>query len=411
MMLDFAFRKQVKDALEHLYDTAYLETHPLLSQIDLVDNGNRVTRAQKLRSLLKDLIETLRPQQESASAPEGRCYRAMRYRYIQGMSTGQVESELGISLRQLQREIHKGLDAVAMLLWERKVVSDAAIPAFSDSETNEVQELQEELNQWVLDRHAYEIQVLLDDVVWMMSTFMNQHQTQVKLNLPGSLPLVMVDPTLTRQAFFKLLRSIVQKEPGEVQIDCQPAGNLVEIKFSFPIPAFSPDEANWQITTLLVTQQGGRLLQAQVAGQTQITVALPRSEQKTVLVVDDNAALHQLFERYLAPSRYTVIHAFNGQEALQLAEANHPDFITLDVMMAAMDGWQVLRSLKRNQSTAEIPVIVCSVVKEPELALSLGAKAYLKKPVERLKLQETLERLQQAGDVPSGATSESHPDS
>ncbi len=72
---------------------------------------------------------------------------------------------------------------------------------------------------------------------------------------------------------------------------------------------------------------------------------------------------------------------------------NPPDLIILDVMMPTMDGWQVLRSLKQNPGTEKIPIIVCSVLKEPELAISLGARAYLKKPVDRLELLATLERI------------------
>jgi CheY-like chemotaxis protein len=119
-----------------------------------------------------------------------------------------------------------------------------------------------------------------------------------------------------------------------------------------------------------------------------------------VLVIDDNAAIHQLIERYLAPQHYEIIHARNGQEALQFAGDRRPDAITLDVMMPNVDGWQVLRGLSDNPATAHIPVIICSVLKEPELAFSLGAKAYLKKPVDRLELIATLARvLSSAGPV------------
>ena len=98
------FRKQVKDALEHLYDTAYLETHALLLQFPNPATDTRLTRAQKLRSLLKETIEAVRPPEGFPSAsPEWRSYLALRYRYMQGKSQGEVEAELGISLRQLQR--------------------------------------------------------------------------------------------------------------------------------------------------------------------------------------------------------------------------------------------------------------------------------------------------------------------
>jgi putative two-component system response regulator len=70
-----------------------------------------------------------------------------------------------------------------------------------------------------------------------------------------------------------------------------------------------------------------------------------------------------------------------------------PDLIILDVMMPSMDGWQVLRSLKQNPATKSTPIIICSVLREPELAISLGAISYLIKPVDRLELLATLERI------------------
>src|SRR5512135_551199 len=128
------FRKLVKDALEHLYDTAYLELHPLLTQVSGVTTANRSTRAQALRSILKDAVEELRPPEGiPSSSPEWRSYLVLRCRYIQGMTIGQVENELGLSRRQLQREIHKGLEALASMLWANHRVETDSLPV-SDSE-------------------------------------------------------------------------------------------------------------------------------------------------------------------------------------------------------------------------------------------------------------------------------------
>src|SRR5512146_1931683 len=96
------FRKLVKDALEHLYDPAYLEAHPLLTQISGVTTTSRSTRAQELRGLLKDAIEELRPPEGLPSgSPQWRSYLVLRCRYVQAMTMGQVENELGLGRRQL----------------------------------------------------------------------------------------------------------------------------------------------------------------------------------------------------------------------------------------------------------------------------------------------------------------------
>jgi CheY-like chemotaxis protein len=383
------FRKHVREVLEHLYDTAYLETHPLLAEFSNAAADSRLTRAQKLRSLLKDAIETLRPQEGAPSnSPEWRSYLALRYRYVQGMSQGETEIELGISLRQLQRELHKGLDAVATLLWEKRTIA-------STGGGDETQELERELDQWAISRQVCAVETLVDDTLWMLKPLLGERGVDLQMKLPPNLPPGFVDATLTRQALFKILRILVRAaEPGTLVL----VGREVDKQTSLVLQERGhinlETEADWQAAQSACRQQGIHLeTKALPDGGTEIVLALPRASQARILVIDDNVAIHQLFERYLAPHHYEVIHAYSGPEALELAIEKRPAAITLDVMMPNVDGWQVLRGLAADPKTAGIPVVICSVLKEPELAFSLGARAYLKKPVDRLELVATLARL------------------
>ena len=388
------FRKQVKDTLEHLHDTAYLQVHPLLSQITSTATSDRLTRAQKLRGLLQDTLETLRPQAGTpASSPEWRSYLALRYHYVQGMSMAQTESKLGISLRQLQRELHKGLDALSQLLWDRRMTDTMAVAPSIEPVSNELQELESELSQWEFARQPSEVKTLVQDALWMLTPTPEQQALTVQVDLPAHLPPVLIDSTLTRQALFKVIRLmarpsspvLLQASPRQWHVDLILQGQQVEIP---------PDTQDWQMAELLISQQGGALaIHESPAGSRQVVLSLPRANQTCVLVIDDNQAIHRLFERYLAPYQYKVIHAYSGQEALRLAVEASPHLITLDVMLPNMDGWQILRDLTQNPATKNIPVVVCSVLQEPELAFSMGARAYLKKPVERVELVTTLARL------------------
>lgn len=380
------FRKQVKDALEHLYDTAHLETHPLLSHLTDTPPATRTTRAQKLRALLKDAIEQLRPQQELvAPSPEWRSYLALRYRYVQGMSQAEIESELGISLRQLQRELHKGLDALATMLWEHRQTIATEAPSAAH-------ELENELSQWTLTRQSCDARALIEESISTLKPMIEARRINIALELPAELN-VFVDATLTRQALLDVFRLAVNQARESIVV----SATLEEKNIGLTLAAenFVGDalaEA-WHNAELLFKAQGGAL---GLNPSGQIVIFLPRPTQPRVLIIDDNPAIQQLFERYLAPHHYLVFHAHNGDEALRLAAELKPDAITLDVMMPRMDGWQVLRALQANPATAKIPVIVCSVLKEPEIALALGARAYLKKPIERLTLVETLARILEA---------------
>jgi CheY-like chemotaxis protein len=317
------------------------------------------------------------------------------------MSQGEVESELGISLRQLQRELHKGLDAVSAVLWEKR---GKEVPRLL-----ETQELQEELERWEISRQSCQVQTLVDDTLWMLKPLLEEHGVTMEVDLPATLLPVFLDATLTRQTLFQVLRALVRSSPpGRIQLDAIEEKDQTKIVLRSAAHIAKEYEEDWQRAQAICQQQGIKLEALPAGNATEIVVVLPRASQRRVLVIDDNAAIHQLLERYLAPQHYEIIHARNGQEALQFAGERLPDAITLDVMMPNVDGWQVLRGLASNPATVHIPVIICSVLKEPELAFSLGAKAYLKKPVDRLELIATLARvLSSAG--PAMAESRSAP--
>lgn len=402
------FYKQIRDALTHLYDSAYLECHTLVPKLLDPSEFTQLSRAQLLRSLLKETIEALRPRQGSpSSAPEWRSYLALRYRYVQEMSLLEIQEELGISRRQLQREQRKGLKALTALLWERRVTPSPELAIASD-ELEDLEALRQELNQWEMNRQSCPVSNLINDTHLMLKPWLTQRKVALQIDLLPPLPPVFVDPILTRQALLKVLRLIIQATGGgqvSVQVTAHPhTVDLIlqseqtdesqsTVNESSPITSHLQKD-DWQIANLLVKRQGG-LLTIDTTPQADliVKVSLPLASRVRVLVIDDNEAIHRLFERYLVPHNYEVVSAQNGDEAVRLAVELQPDLITLDVMMPSMDGWQVLRDLQHNDTTKQIPKVVCSVFNEPELALSLGANAFIKKPVSRMELLSALEQV------------------
>lgn len=113
----------------------------------------------------------------------------------------------------------------------------------------------------------------------------------------------------------------------------------------------------------------------------------------TVLAVDDNPANTTLLSNTLARFGYRVIVANDGPQARQMARQQRPDLILLDVMMPGEDGLSVMRALKAETATAEIPVIFISGVDEVDTKVSafeLGAVDYITKP---FHMQEVLARV------------------
>src|SRR5262249_11514344 len=106
----------------------------------------------------------------------------------------------------------------------------------------------------------------------------------------------------------------------------------------------------------------------------------------TVLVIDDEAVVRDLMQRFLAKEGFRVLTAANGDEGLRLAREQRPDAITLDVMMPGIDGWTVLSTLMASPDLSEIPVIMLTIVDDRKTGYALGASEYLTKPIDRERL-------------------------
>ncbi len=117
---------------------------------------------------------------------------------------------------------------------------------------------------------------------------------------------------------------------------------------------------------------------------------------KKVVVIDDEPTARDLLHRLLRAEGFQVLTAGGGEEGLRLVKAIHPDLITLDVIMPGMDGWAVLTELKANPETADIPVIVLTILDDKNLGYTLGAADYLTKPIDRERLSNILARYRNA---------------
>jgi DNA-binding response OmpR family regulator/two-component sensor histidine kinase len=124
-----------------------------------------------------------------------------------------------------------------------------------------------------------------------------------------------------------------------------------------------------------------------------------------VLIVEDDADMANLLSETISKADYRVRVASSGIEGLNLARELDLSAILLDVMMPEMDGWKVLQALKAEADTAQIPVIVCSIVDNRPLGYRLGASNYLIKPIEP---QQLLSALQSVGTEGTNAEGEGY---
>jgi CheY-like chemotaxis protein len=111
-----------------------------------------------------------------------------------------------------------------------------------------------------------------------------------------------------------------------------------------------------------------------------------------VLVIDDDPVQRDLMQRFLSKEGFYVQTAAGGEAGLRLARQLRPVAITLDVMMPDMDGWSVLSKLKSDAALCEIPVIMVTMLDDPERGFAMGAADYATKPVDHQRLSQILKK-------------------
>lgn len=108
-----------------------------------------------------------------------------------------------------------------------------------------------------------------------------------------------------------------------------------------------------------------------------------------ILVVDDNEANRDILETRLQAQGYQVISARDGEEAIERARADLPDLILLDIMMPKLDGFEVCKRLKSDDTLPLMPIILVTAkadIKDVVRGLEIGADEYLTKPVDHASL-------------------------
>ena len=138
-------------------------------------------------------------------------------------------------------------------------------------------------------------------------------------------------------------------------------------------------------------EAGDPMRQEGTAGSA-ITLSPKKTDQDTILVIDDDAAVRDLMTRFLSKLDLNVVAACNGEEGLRLAAKLRPLIITLDVIMPGQDGWSVLNQLKADPELSDIPVFMVTIVDNEAMGINLGASDYLVKPVHRERLADLIEK-------------------
>ncbi|MFZ0286257.1 MAG: PAS domain S-box protein, partial [Terriglobales bacterium] len=247
---------------------------------------------------------------------------------------------------------------------------------------------------------------------------------------------VHADRVRLKQVLYNLLSNAVKFTPkdGRISIECSHIGNQVSLSVTdtgigirredqqIIFEEFRQAEGSSEshqgtglgltITKRLVEQQGGKIsLQSELGKGSRFTFTLPAGATSVaasshtsvpplvsnapgkplILVVDDEATTRELISSYLDPE-YRVAMAASGAEALKKAQELLPDAITLDLLMTEGSGFETLIALRKTVETANIPIIIVSIVDQRQVGFALGAADYLVKPIRKPLLLETIRK-------------------
>lgn len=381
------FIRQIRLALQNLHDFAALQKLPLTTAL----SGPQRSLDQSVRFLRSEMLAAIEqlnpPGSMSPRAKERRPYALLYGRYVQGMTTAELVADLAISVRQLRREHARALNAVTELLWACLAgpleESSPALPLPVSPASQAVAQVEAEhlISQAHLDDLA--LPDLVDGILATLAPAAAQHPIRLENHLPADLPLVRANRVVLRQGLMGVMTYALHRlQNGSIRVEGTP-GNAVRLWVTArgSRRADEPGRTGLEVSQQLLTSLAGRIEIVESGEQWRAQVTLPVAEDLPLLVMDDNAGLVELFRRYLAGRNYHLLEAHSADEALAIAQKTSLRLILLDVMMPEQDGWEILQRLRAAPETRATPIIICSVLNEPEIASTLGASDYLPKPV------------------------------
>ena len=400
------FAEALREALAHLYDPGGLRQSTLL---ELCGNGADFGR---LSDLLVRAIAALQPSSDVPShAVAWRNYYVLTYRFVEQSTQIEVADDLGVSVRQLRRYEQAAVACLADALWREyglaERVHQPSAPPTAEPADESPQGREQEL-AWVrqsFPRGASSPQDLVRSVLRIIGPLADEAEVRLTCQLREDLPPIVGQLAALRQALINLLTAAVRSAPkGVVQLSAHVANEglaLIVRAIAPAAPGVSEPQSTVEESLAMARQLadafGAKLTVRLCGGEPEerlyARVTLSQARQAQVLFLDDNADALRLFERYLQDTRYRMLPLREPEQILDMASEAHPDAIVLDVMLPGTDGWELLGRLREHPATRRIPVLVCTILPQKELALALGAAAFIRKPVSREDLLAGLARV------------------
>jgi CheY-like chemotaxis protein len=393
------------EALSNLYNPDYEPTELIAA----VTGCDLLAGPTPVQAALLRAIEALKPESPSPyDSHLRRVYEVIHSRFVLKLTQEKTAELLDISVRHLNRVQREAIHTLAQRLWWQHATGsppDMQEPPLqgTDWQTQSQRELAS-LRASAPDVVSDVAQVI-ENVLALRASLSTAEGLSVRAGFIQPGLQAAIHPSILQQVLITAAGRLVRLHAGEpVTIFADLEDGKIKITLMGALPAAGVPDADGFVRDLVIPE-GVSVDVSYERGHVFVRIRVVAVGGKvTVMVVDDNSDMVHFYRRATTGTRYEIIHMADGQALLDALQNTLPAVIVLDVMLPNIDGWTLLMRLHENPRTRSIPVIVCTVIREEELALSLGATLYLAKPV---RPRQFLQALDQAlSQPPAGASTE-----
>lgn len=398
------FKEELQEALSHLYDPDYEPPEVVCQAIGCDPQEG----SPSIRAAILHAIASLEPPPATPPTAHTRqIYDLLYNRFSLRLTQEETAYRLDVSRRTVNRLQHRAVNTLAGALWERRhkagrstgsLAREGGVqPAEGSTPGTQAPDWDSQL-QRELDSLQAKAPGALADVAEAIGSALEILQalppalgTRMKVMSVQPDLVAAVHPVLLHQVLISAAKRLAPHiSNGDIAVYARMEDGSARITLTGTIAEGGLSEGD--LTKGIPTSKDVTIEAWAEGTQAFVWIRAPSVGRLTVLAVDDNEDMARFYRDCAIGTRYHVVHIAQGRDLPAALRTLAPDIIVLDIMLPDIDGWRLLMRLHENPETRSIPVVVCTVVGEEDLALSLGAACYLAKPVRPRQFIQALDQ-------------------